>query len=80
MVNTDTNVYQARMSSFLNGYGLKFLVGQDNPSKGVLLYFKIYVKTLARFIYIWKLFATQALSQTQKNVSEPETGIEPATF
>ena len=27
-----------------------------------------------------KLFATQALSQTQKNVSEPQTGIEPATF
>ena len=25
-------------------------------------------------------FATQALSQTQKNVSEPQTGIEPATF
>ena len=27
-----------------------------------------------------KLFATQALSQTQKNISEPQTGIEPATF
>ena len=27
-----------------------------------------------------KLFATQALSQTQKNVSEPQTGIEHATF
>ena len=27
-----------------------------------------------------KLFATQALSQTQKNVSVPQTGIEPATF
>ena len=27
-----------------------------------------------------ELFATQALSQTQKNVSEPQTGIEPATF
>ena len=27
-----------------------------------------------------KLFATQALSQTQKNVSEPQTGIESATF
>ena len=25
-------------------------------------------------------FATQALSQTQKNVFEPQTGIEPATF
>ena len=25
-----------------------------------------------------KLFATQALSQTQKHVSEPQTGIEPA--
>ena len=25
-------------------------------------------------------FATQALSQTQKNVSELQTGIEPATF
>ena len=25
-------------------------------------------------------FATQALSQTQRNVSEPQTGIEPATF
>ena len=25
-------------------------------------------------------FATQALSQTQKNVSEPQMGIEPATF
>ena len=27
-----------------------------------------------------KLFATQVLSQTQKNVSEPQTGIEPTTF
>ena len=27
-----------------------------------------------------KLFATQALSQTKKNVSEHQTGIEPATF
>ena len=27
-----------------------------------------------------KLFATQALSQTQKHVSEPQMGIEPATF
>ena len=27
-----------------------------------------------------KLFATQALSQTQKNVSEPQTGIKPATY
>ena len=26
-----------------------------------------------------KLFATQALSQTQKNVSEPQTGIEPVS-
>ena len=25
-------------------------------------------------------FATQALSQTHKNVSEPQIGIEPATF
>ena len=25
-----------------------------------------------------KLFATQALTQTQKNLSEPQTGIEPA--
>ena len=25
-------------------------------------------------------FATQVLSQTQKNVSEPQTGIEPTTF
>ena len=29
---------------------------------------------------VGKLLATQALSQTQKNVSEPQTGIEPATF
>ena len=27
-----------------------------------------------------KLFATQALSQTEKNVSEPQMGIKPATF
>ena len=27
-----------------------------------------------------KLSATQAQSQTQKNASEPQTGIEPATF
>ena len=27
-----------------------------------------------------KLFAAQVLLQTQKNVSEPQTGIEPATF
>ena len=41
-------------------------------------------------VYIWrwlaawwikgKLFATQALSQTQKNVSESQTGIKPAIF
>ena len=27
-----------------------------------------------------KCFATQALSRTPKNVSEPQTGFEPATF
>ena len=32
------------------------------------------------YMYEGKLFATQALSQTQKNVSEPQTEIEPATF
>ena len=31
-------------------------------------------------LFTCKLFATQALSQTQKNISEPQTGIEPATF
>ena len=35
------------------------------------------VKTLEQEL---KSFATQALSQTQKNVSEPQMGIEPATF
>ena len=33
-----------------------------------------------KILYEGKLFATQALSQTQKNVSEPQMGIEPTTF
>ena len=40
----------------------------------------IYEGWLAAWYIKGKLFATQALSQTQKNVSEPQTGIEPATF
>ena len=32
------------------------------------------------YYFMGKLFATQALSQTQKNVSEPQTGNESATF
>ena len=38
------------------------------------------VEIVRLHVNIGKLFATQALSQTQKNVSEPQTGIEPATF
>ena len=38
------------------------------------------VHSIKKQVLTWKLFATQALSQTQKNVSEPQTGIEPATF
>ena len=37
-------------------------------------------KQESRYVSIFykrKVFATQALSQTQENVSEPQTGIEP---
>ena len=39
-----------------------------------------YTSRISNTLKYGKLFATQALSQTQKNVSEPQTGIEPATF
>ena len=47
------------------------------------IYYAIYSaqhQTRFHVLSIGKLFATQALSQTQKNFSEPQTGIEPATF
>ena len=48
------------------------------------IYYAIYSaqhQTRFHVLSIGKLFATQALSQTpQKNVSEPQTGIKPATF
>ena len=54
-----------------------------NTSHGGLSWWrKVFLMTAMIMNYIEikrELFATQALSQTQKNVSEPQTGIEPAT-